>query len=147
MEGSRDAAHQVREDVSAHMRSHLESWNEKMYQRFAKYGALDPEIHKMQFCNGLLIYSTQKGLNPNPDGFTFMQRYPEITLLETVTEVPDEVAHGEWLKTLAQAGLEYSLAHGKYLAENSSEPERTLQHTAHFTTLKIRRRRPWQPVP
>jgi hypothetical protein len=147
MEGSRDAAHQVREDVSVHMRSHLGSWNEKMYQRFAKYGALDPEIHKMQFCNGLLIYSSQKGLHPNPDGFTFMQRYPEITLLETVTEVPDEVAHGDWLKTLAQAGLECSLAHGKYLAENSGKTERTIQHTAHFTTLKIRRRRPWQPVP
>jgi hypothetical protein len=76
-----------------------------------------------------------------------MQRYPEITLLETVTEVPDEVAQGDWLKTLAQAGLEYSLAHGQYLAENHSQPERTIHHAPHSTTLKMRRRRPWQPVP
>jgi hypothetical protein len=147
MEGSRDAALKVCDDATALMRSHLGPWNEIMYRRYAKYAALDPELHKMQFRNDLLIYSTQKGLNPNPDGFTFMQRYPKTTLLETVTEVPDEVAHGDWLKTLAQAGLEYSLAHGKYLAENSSKPERTIQHTAHSTTLKMRRRRPWQPVP
>jgi hypothetical protein len=129
------------------MRIHLGSWNEEMYRRYAKYGAHDPEINPMQFCNGVLIYSSQKGLQPNPDGFTFMQRYPEITLLEIVTEVPDEVASGDWLKTLAQAGLEYSLAHGRYLAENKRQPERTVEHTAHSTTLKMHRRRPWQPVP
>jgi len=101
----------------------------------------------MRFCNGVLIYSLQEGLRPNPDGFTFMQRYPKITLLEIVTEVPDEVASGDWLKTLARAGLEYSLACGKYLAENSSKPERTIQQSTHATTLKMRRWRPWQPAP
>jgi hypothetical protein len=118
-----------------------------MYRRYAKYGANDPAVNKTQFCNGLLVYSSQKGLHQNPEAFTFMQRHPEITLLETVTEVPDEVVQGDWLKTLAQAGLEFSLAHAKYLAENCSQPERTIHHTAHSTTLKKRRRRPWQPAP
>jgi len=64
--------------------------------------------------------------------------------LETVSEVPDEVAHGDWLKTLAQAGLDFSLAHARYLAETPVEVERTIRHTAHSTTMKIRRIRSWQ---
>jgi hypothetical protein len=144
MEGSREAAFKVRDDATAAMRSHLGSWNERMYRRYAKYGEHDPALSKTQFCNGLLVYSPQKGLNPSPDGFTFMQRHPHITLLETVTEVPDEVAHGDWLKTLAQAGLEYSLAHGRYLAENGGRLERTIQHSTNTTALQIRRLRPWK---
>ena len=101
----------------------------------------------MEFCNGVLIYSSEKGLHPDADGFTFMQRYPEITLLEVVTEVPDEVAHGDWLKTLAQAGLEFSLAQARCLAETRRQQDRTVEHTAHATTLKIHRRRPWQTAP
>jgi hypothetical protein len=118
-----------------------------MYRRFTKYGAPDPALIKTQFCNGLLLYSSQKGLQQKPDGFTFMQRHPEITLLEIVTEVPDEVAHGDWLKTLAQAGVECSLAFGRHLAENPTQPERTIQHAARATTLKMRRRRSWQSAP
>ena len=75
-----------------------------------------------------------------------MQRYPQVTLLETVTEIPDEVAHGDWLRTLAQAGLEFSLANARYLAQNSAKPERTIQHTADATILKFSRTRPWQPL-
>jgi hypothetical protein len=147
MEGSREAAFKIRDVATSQVRAHLGSWNEQMYRRYAKYGANDPAVNKTQFCNGLLVYSSQKGLHQNPEAFTFMQRHPEITLLETVTEVPDEVVQGDWLKTLAQAGLEFSLAHAKYLAENCSQPERTIHHTAHSTTLKKRRRRPWQPAP
>jgi hypothetical protein len=147
MEGSRETAFKILDDATAQMRSHLGSWNEQMYRRYGKYGPHDPAVIQTQSCNGLLVYSSRKGLDPNPDGFTFMQRYPKITLLETVTEVPDEVAQGDWLKTLAQAGLEYSMAHGRYLAENHSQPERTIHHAPHSTTLKMRRRRPWQPVP
>ncbi len=58
---------------------------------------------------------------------------PEITLLETVTEVPDEVALGDWLKTLAQAGLEYSLAHARYLAENHAS------RSGRFSTQRTQR--------
>ena len=147
MEGSCEAAFKIRDNVTAQMQARLGLWNEQMYRRYAKYGASDPALVKGQFCNGLLVYSSQKGLQQNPDGFTFMQRHPEITLLETVTEVPDEVAHGDWLKTLAQAGLEYNLAHGRYLAENHIRPERKIQHAARFTTLQMRRRRPWHPAP
>ena len=142
MEGSREAAFATRDYTTAEMRLRLGIWNEHMYRRYSKYGTHDPAVIKTQFCNGLLVYSPQKGLNPRPDGFTFMQRYPEITLLETVTEVPDEVAFGDWLKTLAQAGLEFSLAHARYLADNHAIPERTIRHSAHSTTLMMRRIRP-----
>ena len=147
MAGSCDAALKIRDDAATRIRFHLGSWNEEMYRRYAKYAAHDRAVKQMEICNGLLIYSPQRALRPDPNGFTFMQRYPEITLLEIVTEVPDEVASGDWLQTLAQAGLEYSLAHARYLAENQRQPERTVEHTAHATTLKMHRRRPWQPVP
>jgi len=144
MEQSRDAAFNILDRTTAAMKSHLGPWNEQMYRRYTKYGAHDPAVFRTQLCNGLLVYSPQKGLQPAPDGFTFMQRYPQITLLETVTEVPDEVAHGNWLKTLAEAGLEYSLANARGLAEISHAPERTIRHSAHSTTLRMRRIRPWQ---
>ena len=146
MQGSGEAALKVRDRTAAEMRTHLGPWNEQMYRRYAKYGAHDPAIFKMQFCNEMLVYSSPEGLRPKHDGFTFMQRYPQVTLLETVSEVPDEVARGDWLRTLAQAGLEFSLAHARYLAENQARPERTIQHTTGETILKFSRTRPWQPL-
>jgi len=141
MEGSRDAAFDLRNLATEVLRGKLGAWNQEMYRRYEKYGAHDPETFKAQFCNDMLVHSPAKGLQQRSDGFTFMQRFPHITLLETVTEVPDEVADGDWLKTLSQAGLEFSLANAHYLAEHQHEPERTIQHTAHTTTLKIRRLR------
>jgi hypothetical protein len=147
MEESRETAFKVCSDVTAQVRNHLGSWNEDMYRRYAKYAGQEPAVGTAPTCNGLLVYSSQKGLVRNSQGFTFMQRYPNVTLLETVTEVPDEVAQGDWLKTLARAGLECSLAFGKYLAENCNPPELAIHHTTHSTTLKMRRRRPWQLLP
>ena len=77
-----------------------------------------------------------------------MQRGPQITLLETVSEVPDEVAHGDWLKTfatLAQHGLDFSLALARELAGTPVEVERTIRHSAHSTTMKICRIGPCKP--
>jgi hypothetical protein len=146
MEGTSETAFHIRDRVTADMRSLLGTWNTQMYRRYAKYGATEIANFKMQFCNDLLVYSLEKGLIPKPDGFTFMQRYPQITLLETVTEVPDEVAHGDWLKTLAEAGLEFSLAHARYLAENHNTPKRTIRHTALATVLKFHRTRYGPPA-
>jgi hypothetical protein len=147
MEESRETAFKVCSDVTAQVRNHLGSWNDEMYRRYAKYAGPDPVVGRTPKCHGLLVYSSQKGFVRNSQGFTFMQRYPKVTLLETVTEVPDEVAQGDWLKTLARAGLECSLAFGKYLAENCSRPELAIHHRTHSTTVKIGRRRPWQPLP
>jgi len=46
-----------------------------------------------------------------------MTRHPEITFLESLSEAPDEVASGDWLKALAAAGVEASMAHARFLAE------------------------------
>jgi hypothetical protein len=146
MEGSRDAAFKARDRATAHLRTRLGPWNQEMYHRYAKYGVHDPETFRAQFCDDVMVNFSPKGLMQKPDGFTFMQRYPQITLLETVTEVPDEVAHGNWLKTLSQAGMEFSLATAQYLADSHQQPERTIQHTKETTILKLRRLRPYQPV-
>jgi len=144
MESSRDTAMKVCDRTTAEMRSLLGAWNSQMYRRYAKYGTHDPSTFKLQLCNELLVNAAPKGLFQKENGFTFMQRYPQVTLLEIVSEAPDEVAQGDWLKTLAHAGLEFSLAHARYLAETRVEPVRTVHHSKHSTTLKIQRRRPGQ---
>jgi len=141
MESSVRKASHFREHVSAAMRQKLGPWNDQMYRRYAKYGAAEPDTFKLQFCNDLLVYSLPKVLRPSPVAPTFMQRFPQVTILEIVTEVPDEVAHGVWLETLAQAGLEFSLACAEYLAENNRPVERTIQHFQDSTVLRISRNR------
>jgi hypothetical protein len=142
MEQSSEAALHLRNALTGALRRSLGSWNDDMYRRYAKYTASDATDFKSKFTNDLLVYSLSKGLAQSAAAFTFMQKYPQITLLETVTEVPDEVAHGEWLKTMAQAGLDVSLACIRYLAENQSTVELTTDHGPAETKLQIFRKRP-----
>jgi hypothetical protein len=143
MENSRTAALQLRDAIAAAMLPKLGAWNLEMARRYAKYGAPDPEIFPMQFCGDLLMYTPARGLESNAGGSTFMQRYPQITMLETVTEVPDEVAQGDWLKTMAKAGLDCSLAFAEYLAKHQSPLERTIESSGETVVLRIRRQRPY----
>jgi hypothetical protein len=142
MKQSSEAALHLRNALTGALRRSLGSWNDDMYRRYAKYTASDATDFKSKFTNDLLVYPLSKGLAQSAAAFTFMQKYPQITLLETVTEVPDEVAHGEWLKTMAQAGLDVSLACIRYLAENQSTVELTTDHGPAETKLQIFRKRP-----
>jgi len=131
MEESCDAAFALRDRVMASMNETLGPWHERMQRRYLKYGAAK-----------LTETRTECGLRTDPEGFSFMQRYPHVTFMETVSEAPDEVAEGDWLKTLAQTGLEFSLAHARYLAENHAPVKRSIQHSADTTVLRISRKRP-----
>lgn len=131
MEETRDAAFAFRDHVMRAMNNTLGPWHERMQQRHSKYGAL-PSPSTIP----------EKGLEPDANAFTFMQRHPHVTFMEIVTEAPDEVAHGDWLKTLALTGLEFSLASARWLATNCKPVVRTVEHTANTTTLRITRKRP-----
>jgi hypothetical protein len=148
MEQSRDAAFHLRDALTVALRNSLGDWNEAMYRRYVKYNAADRTDFEAQLINNLLVCSSSEGsvgsdgLKPSAAAFTFMQRYPQVTFLETVTEVPDEVAHDAWLKTMARAGLDVSLACIRYLAENHHPVEHVTHHGTHATKLRISRKRP-----
>lgn len=131
MEESRDAAFAFRDHLMATMKKILGPWHERMQRRHAKYGAATTAA-----------ITIEKALQHDPDGFTFMQRHPDVTFMELVTEAPDEVASGEWLKVLTLAGLECSLAAARWLAANHRPFVRTVQHGVGTTVLRITRERP-----
>jgi len=142
MEQSRESAHRLKNVMTESLRSSVGGWNTEMYRRYMKYAVSDTTEFKSHFSNELLVYSSPAGLKQSPAAFTFMQRFPQVTLLETVTEVPDEVAHGAWLKTIAHAGLNVSLSCLRYLAENRQTVERIAHADAEVTKLRILRKRP-----
>jgi hypothetical protein len=108
----RRAALMLRDRISEAIQSKMGSINERMYRRYAKYTQCNLTLH-----NGVLIEGQENGSPADPNSFGFMTRHPEITFFEGLSEAPDEIASGEWLETLAAAGLEFSLVHARFLAE------------------------------
>jgi hypothetical protein len=70
-----------------------------------------------------------------------MSRAPEVTFFEGLSEAPDEVASGPWLRKLAAAGLEFSVAHARFLAELPTGVVRTRWKDEDADVLCIRRQR------
>jgi hypothetical protein len=71
-----------------------------------------------------------------------MLRHPEVTVLELVTEIPDEIAHGAWMRLAAETGLESSLAAARFLAESRFEVKRLNLRYEDGAVLRIERKRP-----
>ena len=65
--------------------------------------------------NGVLIYKSIKGARANPQSPDFMTRQPNVTIWDGVTEAPDETARGDWMKLVANAGLQWDKAILDYL--------------------------------
>jgi hypothetical protein len=57
-----------------------------------------------------------------------------------VSEVPDEIARGAWLKTVAAAGLELSLMTARFLARNGGTVRRIAEVDGQTVTLQISRK-------
>jgi hypothetical protein len=87
------------------------------------------------------IQSPASGCKVDPASFGFATRHPEITFFEGLSEAPDEVASGEWLKTLAAAGLAFSLVHAEFLAELRASIIRTRWKEVDALVLRIERGR------
>ncbi len=72
----------------------------------------------------------------------FAMRFPQITLLDWVTEVPDETAQGEHLVKCAEAHRVADLAMIRLVAESATPPVRQVSRTADGRTLiRLRRAR------
>jgi hypothetical protein len=131
VESDRDVVFDLLERTSIAMNATIGSLNQRMCARYARYGAFLPDSYKMSFHQELLVYTTEK----TPDDYT------SITMLDIVSEAPDEVAHGAWLNLVSTAGLEFSLLCARFLAEKAPPTIRTFNKDADGVVLRLTRQR------
>ena len=99
--------------------------NERAYDRYKRYSFdFDQKNFKLDFTNGVLIYKSIKGARATPTSQDFMSRQPNVTIWDGTTEAPDETARGDWMKLVANAGLQWDKAVLDYLVQGHHEVER-----------------------
>ena len=152
--------------ITANVKAAPEVWalNQRAYDRYTRYSfAFDEKNFKLDFTDGVLTYKAIKGSRAaagpaggagsgvaqgsgaQPGGW--MQRYPNITLYEGSTEAPDETAHGDWMKLVATAGLQWDKASFEYLAQgNHKVDRRTDTFFGGGVSLSMNRTRPARPA-
>lgn len=117
--------------------------NQRAYDRYKRYSFdFDQKNFKLDFTNGVLIYKSIKGARANPQATDFMTRNPNVTIWEGVTEAPDETARGDWMKLVANAGLQWDKAVLDYLVEGHHEVERKVEPFWGGVSLTLSRPRP-----
>jgi hypothetical protein len=117
--------------------------NQRAYDRYRRYSFdFDQKNFKLDFTNGVLIYKAIKGARANPQSPDFMTRQPNVTIWDGSTEAPDETARGDWLKLVADAGLQWDKAVLEYLALGNHEVERKVETFWNGVSLTMNRPRP-----
>ena len=120
--------------------------NERAYNRYRRYSFdFDEKNFKLDFTNGVLIYKSIKGARANPQANDFMARNPNVTIWDGSTEAPDETAHGDWMKLVASAGLQWDKAILDYLVQGRHEVERKIDPFWQGVSLSVNRPRPPKP--
>ena len=113
--------------------------NTRAYDRYRRYGfAHDTENFKMDMTNDVLIYTALKGSRASAQAGDFLPRQPKITIWTGSTEAPDETAHGDWMKLVATAGLQWDTAILDYLVLKAEERarRRAEKETSRKTAVK-----------
>jgi len=105
----------------------------------------DNENFKMDLTNGVLVYTALKGARASASSQDFMARNPAVTIWTGGTEAPDETAHGDWMKLVATAGLQWDTALLDYLVDTPYEVERRREPFAGGVSLSLSRARPPRP--
>ncbi len=75
-----------------------------------------------------------------------MSRNPNVTIWDGSTEAPDETARGDWMKLVADAGLQWDKAILDYLVQGHHEIERKVEPFWNGVSLTINRPRPPKPL-
>ena len=120
--------------------------NARAYDRYKRYSFdFDQKNFKLDFTNGVLIYKSIKGARANPQSQDFMTRQPNVTIWDGGTEAPDETARGDWLKLVANAGLQWDKAILEYLVQGRHEIERKADPFWNGVSLTMNRPRPPKP--
>jgi hypothetical protein len=121
--------------------------NERAYDRYKRYSFdFDQKNFKLDFTNGVLIYKSIKGARANPTSQDFMTRNPNVTIWDGTTEAPDETARGDWMKLVANAGLQWDKAILDYLVQGDHKVERTVTPFWNGVSITVNRPRPPKPA-
>ena len=141
----KDAAFAIRDLIIEHINAvpEVRALNRRAYARYTRYGfAHDDENFKLDFTDDVLIYTAIKGSRASARSRNFMARNPRVTIWSGSTEAPDETAHGEWMRLVATAGLQWDKAILKYLVEGDHHVERDGSEFFGGTRLTMMRPRP-----
>jgi len=144
----KSAAFEIRERITKNINAapQVRELNTRAYDRYKRYGfAHDTENFKMDMTNDVLIYTALKGSKASAQAGDFLQRQPKITIWTGGTEAPDETAHGDWMKLVATAGLQWDTAILDYLVEGKHRVERKGEAFFRGAAMSLDRPRPPKP--
>ena len=136
--------------------------NERLVHRFEKYARrYQPDPFRLEIYEGMNIlfdysYSFQEGgsfsdeiyvssmwKRPDPNGRSFLERYPQITVLDLGCDMPDETAGPEWMEKVAARGqFGYLMSVVKLLYESDWEVQRFEEDFTDGVRLSLFRPRP-----
>ncbi len=150
---NKEAAMKIRELITRNINAvpEVRALNQRAYDRYRRYGfGFDDENFKMDFTNGVLIYTALKGDRADmgtrvKDEDDFMVRQPNITIWYGLTEAPDETAYGDWMKLVATMGLQWDKAILQYVLDGHHVVERKGSSFYGGATMSLDRPRPPKP--
>ena len=142
----RQAAHALRGAVAQAVRATpwLHQRNQYWLAHYHRYGHdWLPDLSPVDLHDDMLFF--YQGANPAHLSETrrnFAMRYPQITLLDWITEVPDETAQGDYLAECAEAHRVANQAMIELLAASAAPVTRTVeQHADGRIHLRLQRER------
>jgi hypothetical protein len=150
---NKEAAFKIRDMITSNINAvpEVHALNERSYDRYRRYGfGFDDENFKMDFTNGVLIYTDLKGDKADmgtrvKDEDDFIVRQPNITIWYGVTEAPDETAYGDWMKLVATMGLQWDKALLQYLLDGHHVVDRKENSFFGGVSMSLDRPRPPKP--
>lgn len=140
----------------------IKATNARLIHRYDKYARrYMPDPFRLELYKGMNIlfdysYSFEDGppfspniyvnpmwRRPNPTGNSFLERYPQITVLDLGCDMPDEGASAQWMQHMAAPGqLGYLMANLKLIANSHYEVKRYEEDFRDTVHLSIFRPRP-----
>jgi hypothetical protein len=140
----------------------IRATNARLIHRFEKYARrYEPDPFRLEVYKGMNIlfehsYSFEAGTlfggeiyvnslskRPDPAAQSFLERYPQVTVLDLGCDMPDETASPEWMQNMAAPGqLGYLMANVKLLYDSQWKVTRYEEDFADAVHLTMFRPRP-----
>jgi hypothetical protein len=159
---NKEAAFHIRDLITQNMNAvpSVKAFNEHAYARYGRYtSTFDEENFKMDFSNGVMIFTAIKGSRAagagaagggrggTGGGDDYMTRQPNITIFFGSTEAPDETAYDDWMKLVATMGLQWDKALLQSILDGNHVVDRKASSFFGGVALSLDRPRPPKTAP